>query len=166
MKIAIPQWQGRVSPVFDVASTVMLADVEDARPLLRETVQLQADSLRQRALALAELGVGVLICGAVSRPLELALTHVGIEVIPQTCGEVEEVLLAYTDGSLLKHGRFLMPGCCGRRGIREQTGTGGQPLAGQCVCAACGFTKEHTPGEPCNQLLCPNCGIGLTRPRK
>ena len=47
-------------------------------------------------------------------PLELALASAGIEIIPQTCGEIEEVLDAYLAGRL-RQGEFLMPGCCGRR---------------------------------------------------
>jgi hypothetical protein len=58
--------------------------------------------------------VDVLICGAVSRPLELALTLEGIEVIPQTCGKVEQVARAYLAGRL-SGDAFLMPGCCTRR---------------------------------------------------
>jgi predicted Fe-Mo cluster-binding NifX family protein len=56
----------------------------------------------------------VLICGAISRPLEAMLLSAGVEVIPQTCGPVEEVLKAFMSGKLTEKA-FLMPGCCGRR---------------------------------------------------
>jgi hypothetical protein len=36
MRIAIPQWQGRVSPVFDVAGILLLIDIEDGREIGRE----------------------------------------------------------------------------------------------------------------------------------
>jgi predicted Fe-Mo cluster-binding NifX family protein len=58
--------------------------------------------------------VDALICGAISWPLELALTSAGIEVIAQTCGDVDEVLEAFLAGQLEQE-KFLMPGCCGRR---------------------------------------------------
>ena len=29
MKVAVPDWEGRVSPVFDVARQVLLVDLDD-----------------------------------------------------------------------------------------------------------------------------------------
>jgi predicted Fe-Mo cluster-binding NifX family protein len=114
MKIAIPDWQGRVSPVFDVAARLVLAEVEGSQVTGREIVTLNSDGLHARAARIAELGVEVLICGAISWPLELALANAGIEVIPQTCGEVEPVLAAFV-ADRLDQDTFLMPGCCGQR---------------------------------------------------
>jgi len=114
MKVAIPHWQGRVSPVFDVARTVLLVDIEDSAELTRQDVAFDVEDLHARAARLAGIGANVLICGAISWPLEMAVLGAGIEVIPQTCGEVEHVLAAFIDGRL-NQGAFLMPGCCGRR---------------------------------------------------
>jgi len=44
----------------------------------------------------------------------LALLNFGIEIIPQTCGEVETVLAAFAAGCFSEEA-FLMPGCCGER---------------------------------------------------
>jgi predicted Fe-Mo cluster-binding NifX family protein len=114
MKVAIPHWQGRVSPVFDVAGNVWLVDVADGAELARQNVSLTAAAPQARAKALAELGTDVLVCGAISWPLEMAIAAAGIEVIPQTCGDVERVLAAFISGQL-NQDAFLMPGCCGRR---------------------------------------------------
>lgn len=123
MKVAIPQWEGRVSPVFDVAGSLMLADVDAGTSQPRQTVVLDSEDVQRRVSLLVELGVEVLICGAVSWPLELALCNAGVEVIPQTCGEVERVLEAFSHGEL-NQDAFLMPGCCGRR--RRFRGTHGK----------------------------------------
>jgi predicted Fe-Mo cluster-binding NifX family protein len=114
MKVAIPHWQGRVSPVFDVAGHVLLVDVQDGRERARTQFALDASGPQARAARLAEAGADVLICGAISWPLEMAVSSAGIEVIPQTCGEVERVLAAFVAGRL-RQDEFLMPGCCGRR---------------------------------------------------
>ena len=114
MKVAIPHWQGRVSPVFDVAGNLLLVDVANGQEQTRQDVRLETDDLQARASSLAELGADVLICGAISWPLEMALSVAGLEVIPQTCGNVEDVLAAFLNGGLDQNA-FLMPGCCGRR---------------------------------------------------
>jgi predicted Fe-Mo cluster-binding NifX family protein len=114
MRIAVPDWQGRVSPVFDVAAHLVLAEVEDGRIVERRTAALENDGLSARAARIASLGVEVLICGAISRPLELALVNRGVQVVPQTCGEVPDVLASFAKGKFSGKA-FLMPGCGGRR---------------------------------------------------
>jgi len=114
MKVAIPLWNGRVSPVFDVATKVLIVEIEGGVERSREDVVFHVEQPRARAIHLANTGANVLICGAISWPLEMAIAASGIEVIAQTCGDVEQVLAAFTDGRL-HHDAFLMPGCCGRR---------------------------------------------------
>ena len=114
MKIAIPYWQGRVSPVFDVAANVLVVEVDGSTERGRQDVPFHVEAPQARAARLAEMGADVLICGAISRPLEMAVTALGIDVVPQTCGDVECVLSAYIGGEL-DQASFLMPGCCGRR---------------------------------------------------
>ena len=114
MKVAIPQWQGRVSPVFDVAGNVLVVEVDDGAERARRDVAFDVEAPRQRAARLTETGANVLVCGAISWPLEVAVSAAGIEVISQTCGDVECVLAAFIDGRL-GQGAFLMPGCRGRR---------------------------------------------------
>ena len=114
MKIALPEWQGRISPVFDVAARLLIAETSGSDVLAQRTVELRAEGIQPRANEVARMGVEVLVCGAISRPQEDALTSSGVEVIPQTCGEVAEVLSAFLAGRL-DEDAFLMPGCCGRR---------------------------------------------------
>jgi len=127
MKIAISHWQGRVSPVFDVAGNVLVVEVDNGAEAVRQDVVFDVDGYQARVARLIETGANVLICGAISRPLEMAISAAGIEVIPQTCGDVECVLAAFIGGQL-DQGAFLMPGCCGRR-RRFQ---GGRHRGGQC----------------------------------
>jgi predicted Fe-Mo cluster-binding NifX family protein len=115
MRIAIPHWQGRVSPVLDTAEHLLLIDVLDHRETSRRDVALGGDSPSLRAMQLAGLEPDVLVCGAVSRPLEMAIRASGIDVRPHICGELDAVLRALLDENL-HNPSFLMPGCCGRRG--------------------------------------------------
>lgn len=114
MRIAVSSWQGRISPVFDVARNLLLVDVDGGRDLVRSERRLgRADPLA-RARQVAELGTDVLICGAVSWTQEMALISAGVRVVSQTCGPIEDVLKAFLRGQLTGNA-FLMPGCRGRR---------------------------------------------------
>jgi len=114
MRVAITISNSRISPVFDAASRLVLVDVDNGREVWRTDEGLEEADMAPRARRVAELGVDVLICGAISRPLEAMLRSAGVDVIPQTCGQVEEVLQAFLSGQLTEKA-FLMPGCCGRR---------------------------------------------------
>ena len=95
MKVAIPQWNGRVSPVFDVAGSLLLVEVADGEELRRQEGPLTATGPLSRARQVVQFGAEVLICGAISLPLEAALASTGMQVIPYTCGSVEQVLGAF-----------------------------------------------------------------------
>lgn len=116
MRLAIANWNGRVSPVFDTAAQVLVVDVEEAREPCRREEALTESLPAWRVRRLLELGVEVLICGAVSRPLATLLAGAGIRVVPWIAGPVDAVLAAYLAGKLA-HPQWTMPGCaCGQRG--------------------------------------------------
>ena len=114
MRVAIPISDGRISPVFDAARRLVLVDIESGREVRRTTQVVEELELAPRARRVAELGADVLICGAISRPLEAMLLSADVEVVPQTCGQAEDVLQAFVSGQLTERA-FLVPGCCGRR---------------------------------------------------
>ena len=115
MKVAVPEWQSRVSPVFDVAAQVVVVELDhNAEESGRHTESLGNTSAQERARRLAELGVDVLVCGAISWPLEALLASAGVRVISLVCGPVDEVVQAYRNGTL-EDGQFAMPGCCRNR---------------------------------------------------
>ncbi|MGQ9574833.1 MAG: NifB/NifX family molybdenum-iron cluster-binding protein [Thermoguttaceae bacterium] len=114
MKLAVPVWRQRVSPVFDVCGRLLVVDLDDAGELRRSELSVDEEDPAGRARRLQELGIQVLICGAISRPLEAMLVRSGIRVIGQTCGDVDQVLQAFQAGRLADP-CFAMPGCCRRR---------------------------------------------------
>lgn len=114
MRIAIPVSDGRISPVFDAARRLLLVDIENGREVRRIEQIVDEQDLGPRARRVAGSGADVLICGAISRPLETMISSAGVEVIPHTCGLVDDVLSAFVSGGLTDQA-FVMPGCCGRR---------------------------------------------------
>ena len=119
MKIAIPIWEGKVSPVFDCASRLMVVDVQGRRQKKLIETAITESNLSRRCNKLKGLGVELLICGAISSQLRNMLVALGIKVIPWISGQAEEVVHAYMDGSLCD-GQFIMPGC-GEEQIAEMT---------------------------------------------
>jgi len=117
--VAMPIWDDRISPVFDVAKRLLVADVENGCVLNKHEAAIKASQLAPRAKCVTDLEVQVLICGAISWPLERMLLAAGVRVIPQVCGLAEQVMAAFVAGQLEEQA-FLMPGCCGRR--RQQRG--------------------------------------------
>ena len=113
MTIAIPNFQGRVSPVFDVAARLVLVRAKNG---ISERVEVTLADTEPLALArrVVDLRVDVLICGAISQPLQAALLHAGVRVLPEICGPIEEVIRAFIAGNL-HESDFRMPGWCGRR---------------------------------------------------
>lgn len=121
IKIAIPEWQGQVSTVFDFASKLVLIDIERQKKINRSEISLSEEPMSRRASKLKNLGVDVLICGAISRPLAFMIAGSGIEILPYVTGRIDEVLNAYMTGQLAEQ-RFSMPGCKmgARKGFRGE----------------------------------------------
>ena len=130
MRLAIPVWQGRISPVFDVAGQLLLVELTDSREVAREERLVEGNTADERAKNLAELGVGTLICAGISQSLETGLTDRGVRVIARICGNVEEVLAAFVTGRLREE-RFAMPGCCGQRRRRHRGNCGRRGPSGK-----------------------------------
>jgi len=114
MRLLIPVHEGRISPLFDVARTLLLVDVEGDVEVGRRELQVRETGQMERARRVAALGVQTVICGAISRSLEALLSSSGVWVIPNTCGPVEEVLAGFVTGRFGPRS-FLMPGCRGQR---------------------------------------------------
>jgi predicted Fe-Mo cluster-binding NifX family protein len=111
MRLAVPIWEGRISPLLDVATRLMGVDVIGGEAAFTEIHPLaRAD----RACAVTELGVNVLICGAITRDLEQRLVASGVEVIAEIRGDAREVVRAAIEGKLLQP-CFLLPGSHSRR---------------------------------------------------
>lgn len=110
--IAIPVLQGRISPVLDTATRLLVATCRRGRETARREIILCPTAPEGLARGLAELNVDVLLCAALSEPLRQALHREGVRVRPHLCGEIESVLRAFRCGQLGRD-EFRMPGCWG-----------------------------------------------------
>jgi predicted Fe-Mo cluster-binding NifX family protein len=110
MRLAIPVWAGRVSPVFDVAGQVLVVELVEGRQVAGHQHPIAEVSPTRRADTLVRLGVDVLVCGAISRGLEAALLAQGICVIARISGQTERIIQAFIANEL-HDAAFQMPGC-------------------------------------------------------
>ena len=111
MRIAIPVWHDRVSPVFDVAKRIRVTEVIDG------TFHSESEHEPENgdyAAALTNLGVDVLVCAAISPDLEATLWNGGVEVISDKCGPAAMIAEAYANGDKVLR-RFHSPGYSDRR---------------------------------------------------
>ncbi|MBN2430054.1 MAG: dinitrogenase iron-molybdenum cofactor biosynthesis protein [Acidobacteria bacterium] len=131
MNVALTVWNDRISPVFDVSRKVMLASVDQGSVLEQKELELPSGDPYGKLDTLLQAGVDLLICGAISRPVEGYALSRGLGLIPFTAGEAGQILSAYLDGSLQRPD-FRMPGCRRRRfqggGMCRRRGGGGRHL--------------------------------------
>ena len=121
MKAAFACWDNRIAPVFDTARRIHTVEVKSERIVKEGKEILPDDQPVQKALRLAEMGVGTLVCGAISRQLHAMVSAHGIRVIPFVAGELDEIVKAWLGGNL-RGDSFAMPGCRGP-GPRRFRGT-------------------------------------------
>jgi predicted Fe-Mo cluster-binding NifX family protein len=113
MKTAFAYWDNRIAPVFDTARLILVVESEAGKILSEKPERLLEQLPVQKTLRLVELGVAALVCGAISRPLQVTVGAYGIRVVPFVAGYLREVIQAWLSGRL-EGVDFDMPGCRGR----------------------------------------------------
>lgn len=109
MRIAVPIWEDKISPVLDTAYKLMVIENNDQREVTRYEIYLLEPDTSKRCAFIRGLDLDVLICGAVSRQLSAMLKAFGIEIISGISGPSKDVLKAYLHGNLM-NSKFFMPG--------------------------------------------------------
>lgn len=113
MKVALSVFKDSISTVFDVAQQILLLEIDGANRPKRTALKIEATDPAQRVAQLSEEGIEILICGAISRPLQEAIMARGITVYPFVRGKTEDVIAAYQSGRL-GNASYALPGCRGR----------------------------------------------------
>ena len=113
MRLAVPEHQGRVSPVFDCCRRLLVIDEVGGDVTTSITVDWSDVPRPARPSRLQGLGVGVLLCGGISCGLAEEIEGRGIEVLSWVSGGVDDVLEAFFGGRL-PNPELSMPGRCGR----------------------------------------------------
>jgi predicted Fe-Mo cluster-binding NifX family protein len=122
MKIAIPLFNGRISPRFDFSPEMWVVTVENGVLVDQERFSLTNLNLPQRLEQVTSKGVNKMICGGIDRSSLDHLGNRGIDVVPDIMGDAE---LAF---NLFMRGK-LRPGfCCEKRGgfCPGRKGSGGR----------------------------------------
>ncbi|WP_299978658.1 NifB/NifX family molybdenum-iron cluster-binding protein [Desulfobacula sp.] len=110
MKIALTVWDERISPVFDSAHTLLIADIKNEKIKNISYKSFDPELEARFAEELSLLGIEVLICGAISQTYSTLIEARTIQLIPFIGGNVNEILELYAKGNPLVP-TFLMPGC-------------------------------------------------------
>ena len=118
MKVALTAWEDRISPVFDSARTLLIAEIENGEIVRRRKEPFFPEMSYRLADWLHNLGIDVLICGAISQLPAGIVESSGIKLISFVGGNAEEVLGAYAEGEQIVPA-FSMPGCGWRHGRRK-----------------------------------------------
>jgi predicted Fe-Mo cluster-binding NifX family protein len=123
MKAAIPIVGTCVSPRFDCGAALLVAEIDGGVVTSRQEVVDTASNALQRVARLRELGVEVLVCGAVTGFLLRHLAANAIRVFPLVSGEASDVLDSLARGRpplaavpALRCGRGWRARGCGRGG--------------------------------------------------
>ena len=123
MKVAVPIWNRRISPLFDTACRVVIQDIDAEEGGGSEEHDLQGLIPPMKVRRIKELGADVLICGAISNPVAYLVESAGMRLVPWISGPVDEVLAAFQAGQL-DEPRYFMPGCGRMRRRRSGGGRG------------------------------------------
>jgi len=95
MRIGVPIWQDKISPLFDTCSRLLIVVARGGHELSRHETYLDEVDISRRCQRIQRLKIDVLICGAISRPFSMMLEAAGIKVISGITGAVEDVLEAF-----------------------------------------------------------------------
>jgi len=109
VKVALTVWESRISPVFDCAQMLLVADIENQTVTGRCYKPFLSTFPSLRAAELFDLGIDVLICGAISQVFANIIEANGIRIFPFVTGDPNQVLDAYLRGTLHRTD-FQMPG--------------------------------------------------------
>jgi predicted Fe-Mo cluster-binding NifX family protein len=111
MKVALTVWEGRISPLFDAARELLVAEIEDKGVIHNRRHEPIMPQWPLRVVErLVEQGVTVLICGAISEVPAGMMEAAGIELVAFVAGPVDDVLGALAKGRPIIP-TFSMPGC-------------------------------------------------------
>jgi predicted Fe-Mo cluster-binding NifX family protein len=110
MKTAFTVWNDRIAPLFDVASKIHLVESEAGDITAQTSVCFDDPLPALKVKQLADLGVQMLVCGAISRASRNMVTAYGIELVAYTNGDLDTVIKAWQHDQL-RTDVLRMPGC-------------------------------------------------------
>ena len=139
MKVAIPLYGNRVSPRFGHSGALLVADVVEGQPPDQHIVNTQQASDAEWLDWLAALGVDFFVCGAVDGRFLEEVQSLGIRIIPDVAGEIDDILTLLASGDL-------------QPGYGTYGGPSGIPRSETIDCLRC-RDRVCLRGQPCPGLV-------------
>lgn len=112
MRLAIPEHQGRIAPVFDCCKRLLIVLQGRMEDELIQNEDWASLPRLSRTARLIELEVELLVCGGISCWMEDEIRRHGIRLVPWIAGDVWEVLAALRTGRI-SDPLYAMPGRAG-----------------------------------------------------
>lgn len=113
-KIAIPAFNNRISPLFDVSGRFVIFKTDDRTIDERYCIDTSGNSGFEKIERLCVESVNVIICSAISKYFAEYITVKGMDLFPGVIGDVDDVIKAYLSDNLTED-TYSMPGCRNRR---------------------------------------------------
>lgn len=92
VRIAIPEFKGKIAPTFDFSRRLLVLDFFDGRFSGISPMDLSLVKGPARVDFLKEHQVEVLLCGSISQDLATGIGECGIRVISELSGEIKQVM--------------------------------------------------------------------------
>lgn len=109
IRIAIPIFHNRVSPVLDTCTRLLFIDFEEKISVERREISFGIYSQPERFETIKKLKPDAVICCGISEVLDRRLQSAGIRLISGIAGDVEQVAEAFLSNRL-DAPCFRMPG--------------------------------------------------------
>lgn len=109
IRLALPIFHKRISPVLDSCERLLIIDIEQKSEIDRKEIFINKLALPERVKLLRQLEVSTVICCGVSEILFKMLESSHIEPIAGIAGEVEDVICAFCCKQL-NNPKYRMPG--------------------------------------------------------
>ncbi len=100
MIAAIPLYGNRISPRFGYSRAMLLVDIVDGQAAEQRIVNTELGSDAEWLDRLVALGVDVFVCGAANAGFLEEAERLGIRVIPDVAGDIDQILAGMASGDL------------------------------------------------------------------
>lgn len=109
LKLAVTIWGNRISPVFDSARTLLVAEIENGTIHKQFYTSFDPESPVNLRSTLTSLHIDTLVCGAISQKPADLISDQNIHLISFVTGNVQQFLDSFA-GCQIVEKKHMMPG--------------------------------------------------------
>ncbi len=120
MKIAISSSGDTIAATFDFVDEVVVFECFNGKTTDKQRFNLKSKFVFMRTTELKDLGINVLICGAISNHAVFMLQHNGIEVVNGMTGEIDTIIYEFLHDNI-NQPRYHLPGYVEKGCTRRKT---------------------------------------------